>query len=157
MMLEIPFIPPSSNNCYVNVPVRGAKRKGPGGPTMRVLTKEAQAFKKRVLTDVVPRYLAEISLLDRLGVYSINYRFFFLVDDVMTKTYGKQNGAESPYKRMDLENRLKLLSDTVSTAIGIDDSQFFAGAQGKYSCALVGGVPQVHVFLRKLELKEFGF
>jgi Holliday junction resolvase RusA-like endonuclease len=124
---------------------------------MRVLSKEAQAFKKRVLTEIVPLYLSEITLLDKTAVYDIHYRIYFERDDVMTKTYGRQKGAESQYKRMDLENRLKLLSDTISASIGIDDSQFFAARQEKMCCTMIGGVPQVHAFLRKRDLQEFGF
>lgn len=147
LLIEVPFVPPSSNNCYVTI----WKKK------MRVLTKDAQAFKKKVLTDVVPRYLPDIGKLDKKAIYQVSYRYFFDRDEVLTKTFGAKNGAESPYKRMDLENRLKLMSDVLSKAIDIDDSQFFAGVQEKYSCTLVGGIPQVHIFLRKRELREFGF
>jgi Holliday junction resolvase RusA-like endonuclease len=147
VLFEIPFMPPTSNHCYVTI----WQKK------MRVLSKEANAFKKRVLTEIVPTYLNEITLLDRYAIYDVHYRFFFERDDVMTKTYGEKNGAESQYKKMDLENRLKLLSDVVSSSIGIDDSQFFAGHQEKLSCSLVGGTPQVHIFIRKRTLVEFGF
>lgn len=148
LLLEIPFMPPSSNNCYTTI----WKKK------MRVLTKEAAGFKKKVMAEVVPKYLAEISKLDRTVVYDITYRFYFERSDVMTKSFGDaKNGAKSPYKRMDLENRLKLISDVVSDAIGIDDSQFFAGLQEKRSCDGLGGIPQVHVFLRKRNHQEFGF
>lgn len=121
------------------------------------MTKEAEAFKKRVLAEIVPSYLAEVFLLDKKAIYSVSYRFFFEKDAVLCSTFGKKNGAENRYKKMDLENRLKLLSDVLSLSIGIDDSQFFAGAQEKYSCDMVGGIPQVHIFLQKRELSEFGF
>lgn len=146
-MIQIPFMPPSSNNCYTMVWAR----------RIRVMTAEAKAFKHRVITEIVPNYLPDISRLDKGAIYAVHYRIFFNRDDVLTKTYGKKKGAESPYKKMDLENRLKLLSDVVSASIGIDDSQFFTGMQEKYSCEVVGGVPQVHIFIRKTSLQEYGF
>lgn len=137
----------------MSVPIRGTK-----GQTMRILTKEARAFKTRVLTDVVPRYLSEIGKLDKGGVYDITYRFFFDRDDVLTKTWGAaKNAAKSQYKKMDLENRLKLLSDVISDSLSIDDSQFFSGRQEKRNCQEVGGIPQVHIFIRRRQLEEFGF
>lgn len=148
LLLQIPFMPPSSNNCYVTV----WKKK------MRILSKEARAFKQRVLTDVVPRYLADISKLPKDSVYHVHYRIFFEREDVLTKTWGaEKNGAKSQYKKMDLENRLKLLSDVVSDALGIDDSQFFSGHQEKRSCAEVGDIPQVHIYVRRRYLQEYGF
>lgn len=147
LLIVVPFIPPTANNCYKTIWAR----------RMRVLTAEATAFKRRVAAEVVPKYLPQISALDRKAVYHIYYRFFFEKDNVMTKTFGMKNGADSQYKKMDLENRLKLLTDVLATSIGIDDSQFFAGSQEKWSCDVVGGVPQVHAYIRKAELSEFGF
>ncbi len=143
-------MPPSSNNCYKTIKAKGHM--------MRVLTTEASTFKKRVLSEVVTKHLADITKLDKTAIYDVTYRFYFAVADVLTKSFGAaKNGAKSQYKRMDLENRLKLISDVISDGIGIDDSQFFAGHQEKRSCLGIGGLPQVHVFLRKRQLEEFGF
>jgi hypothetical protein len=96
--------------------------------------------------------------LDRGAVYRVWYAFYFPLEDLLNKTFGsgKQGAAESRYKRMDVENRVKLVADSLATAIGIDDCQFFEGGHSKLSATLVGGTSQIHVFLTSENPKRFG-
>lgn len=142
-------LPPSANN----IRVINWKRR------IQFLTKEAQSFRNRFLADFVPNNAAFIATLDKEAVYEVFYTFYFQKDEILNKTYspGKKDSAKSRYKRMDAENRLKFLSDCLSEAIGIDDSQFFAGGYRKMSCeVLPDKMPQVHIFLAPRDPAEFG-
>lgn len=143
--LVIPFLPPTSNRIYVN-------RRGGHG---RFLSKEAEQFKKRFSLEVVPHYLPQISQLSAGELYRVGYVFYFPKDELINKGFA-QGKAQSRYKRMDVENRLKLISDSLSTALGVDDSLFFGTACDKRNCELVGGDPQVHIFLTTATPTEFG-
>lgn len=144
----LPFLPPTSNNIYVNA--RGGKG--------RFLSPEAKKFKLMAVSHIQSNCLAQIARLDRGAVYRVWYAFFFPIDEILNMTYGngKKGSAETRYKRMDVENRLKLVADSLATAIGIDDCQFFEGGHTKLSAALVGGTEQIHVFLTSEDPRRFG-
>lgn len=141
------FLPPSSNHIYVS---------GRGGG--RFLSAQAKKFKLRAISHIQSTCLAKITNLDRSAIYSVWYNFFFPTDSLINKTFGqkKKNSAESRYKRMDVENRIKLVADSLATAIGIDDCQFFEGGHSKLSASLVGDIEQVHIFLSSEDPKNFG-
>src|SRR3954469_12747413 len=63
LKIVIPFLPPSSNNCYVT----NWRKK------IRFPTKEANAFKKKFSSEVVPGYLADLGLLDLNAIYGVHY------------------------------------------------------------------------------------
>lgn len=144
----LPFLPPTSNNIYVNA--RGGKG--------RFLSAEAKKFKLRAVALIQSHCLAQIARLDRTAVYQVWYAFYFPPEDILNTTFGsgKKGAAETRYKRMDVENRLKLVADSLATAIGIDDCQFFEGGHTKLSATLVGGSEQVHVFLTSQDPRRFG-
>ena len=149
----IPFLPPTSNNIYVT------NRSG-----VKFLTKEGSAFKKNAISHVQQEkmpFLANIADTMRnnpLAVFEIDYVLYFDDDDILNKSYGsgKKAAAKTRYKRMDVENRVKLLSDSVCTAIGVDDSLFFRTGQAKCSARMVGGVPQIHVYFYQADPMRFG-
>lgn len=144
----LPYLPPSSNHIYVN------RRGGKG----RFLSKEAETFKARTISHIQANCLAKISRLDRTAVYRVWYAFFFPPEEILNASFGsgKKGGAKTRYKRMDVENRLKLVADALATAIGIDDCQFFEGGHTKLSATLTSGVPQIHVFLTPEDPRRFG-
>lgn len=148
LFIVLPFLPPSSNHIYVG-------RKGGKG---RFLSKEASTFKTRAITHIQSNYLADISRLDREGIYGVWYAFYFPLEDLLNLTFGsgKKGSAKTRYKRLDVENRLKLVSDALATAIGIDDCQFFEGGHTKLSASLTSGIPQIHVFLTPQPPSRFG-
>lgn len=148
VFVTLPFLPPSSNQIYVN---------GRGGKG-RFLSSDAKKFKLQAISHIQTNCMAQITRLDREALYRVWYAFFFPLGELVNKTYGqgKTGSAETRYKRMDVENRLKLVADSLATAIGIDDSQFFEGGHSKLSAALVGGVTQIQIFLTPVSPASYG-
>lgn len=150
----IPFLPPTSNHIYVT----DWRRK------KRFLSKEADAFKKRAISHVQQEKLpainelSEIVRTDDAAVFEVEYVFYFEDSAILNKTFGrgKKFDAETRYKKMDVENRVKLVADAFSSAIGIDDSQFFRGGHDKCAAKVVGGVPQIQVFFKQTDPRRFG-
>ncbi len=154
----LPFLPPTGNHIY------GTNHHG-----KRYLTKEGAAFKTRAIAHIQREKLVEIGRLNQektdRSIYLIQHVFYFDPAEVLNATYGaldrqgrpKKGSAETRYKKMDSENRVKVVSDSFSTAIGIDDSLFFHSSSSKCSAELVGGVPQVHIFFEVAEPGRFGF
>jgi hypothetical protein len=140
-------LPPSSNHIYITA--RGGKR---------FLSEEAKKFKLDTISHIQSNYLPQISLLDREGLYRVWYAFYFPPEDILNMTFGggKKGSAKTRYKKLDVENRLKLVSDALATAIGIDDCQFFEGGHTKLSNSLTSGVSQVHIFLTPEDPQRFG-
>lgn len=143
----LPFLPPSSNNIYVG--------NGKGG---RFLSPEAKKFKTRAVSTIQTQCLAAIGRLDRGGVYRAWYVFYFPPEELINKTFGSgaKTAAVSRYKKMDVENRSKLVSDALATAIGIDDCQFFEVGLSKVSYDLVGRTSQLHIFLHQEHPGRYG-
>ncbi len=144
----LPYLPPSSNHIYVNA--RGGKG--------RFLSKEAQTFKSRTISLIQQNCMAKLIGLDTSRIYRVWYAFYFPIEELLNKSFGsgKKGAAQTRYKRMDVENRLKLVADSLATAIGIDDCQFFEGGHTKLCDSLVGGSSQVHIFLTPMEPRRFG-
>lgn len=139
--VSLPYFPPTANHIYVT----SWKRK------QRFLTKEASAFKTNAVAHIQANCLAAISSLNREALYRVWYVFYFNRDEILTKTYGsgKKGAAESRYKRVDVQNRLKLVTDALATAIGIDDSQFWEEGLTKLVCP-ANRTPWVDIFVTPL-------
>src|SRR3990167_10612855 len=107
----VPFLPPSGNTIYVTN-WRAKKR---------FLSKEASTFKTRMIAHIQSECLAHIGKLNRVGLFGTWYVFYFDNEDLLNRTFGsgKKSAATSRYKKMDVENRIKLVSDALATAIGI--------------------------------------
>jgi Holliday junction resolvase RusA-like endonuclease len=146
-LVVLPFLPPSSNNIYVT------NRQGG-----RFLSSEAKEFKTRAISFIQSNCLAEIGKLDRNGVYRVWYAFYFPLEDIINKTFGngKKGAASTLYKKMDVENRVKLVADALATAIGIDDCQFFEGGHTKMSNSFSNGQSQLSIYLRPDDPSRFG-
>ena len=156
----LPFMPPSSNHIYVT----DWRRK------MRFLSKEAEAFKRQVITLIQTEKGPELFGIkehlekDPTALFTISFNHFFEDDEILNKTWGavdkngkpKKDSASTRYKRMDIGTRGKLVEDAFSKAVGVDDSLFSYVAHGKYSCRLVGGVPQIHIYFDRAEPRWFG-
>jgi len=143
--VSIPFLPPTSNNIYsTNWRIK-----------KRFLTKEASAFKTNAISHIQSTSLAAIAGLDRSALYRVWYVFYFERDDVFNKTFGsgKKGAAEARYKRVDVENRIKLVADALSTAIGIDDSQFWEGGHTKRVCTT--GNPRIDIYITPVPEEYF--
>jgi Holliday junction resolvase RusA-like endonuclease len=153
MRFIIPFLPPSSNKIYVT----DWRRK------RRFKSREAQAFSKKFMQEVIPPYLPWISQMigpeqDSSVVYDIFADFYFPRKEVLNMSYGDgtKKAAKTRYKKMDTGNRLKLLVDCVSQALAIDDSHFFGISGRKRAAETYNLDPQVHIFLTRQSPEVFG-
>ena len=156
--LVVPYLPPSSNHIYVT----NWRRK------IRFLTKEAETFKRRMITLVTdekgPLLLELQRQLQEGAIYSVQFVHYFEPDEILNKTFGavdrrgipKKGAAESRYKKMDIGNRTKLVEDAFSKALGVDDSLFFHVGHTKACCAMTGGLPQIHIFFDRLDPRRVG-
>ncbi len=146
MRIIIPFIPPTSNNIYVT----HWRQK-------RIFkSDEARAFHTRFMSEVVPKYLPWISQMpapDKVPDITYDVLTVFYLDqwDLMNKGFFQSpRKAASRYKKMDTGNRLKLLHDCISDALGVDDCHFFDVRASKKSAQEFGIEPQVHVFVTRI-------
>ena len=132
-------LPPTSNKIYF----RGTR-----------LTTSARAYAEAFSYEMVRTYLPQISQLNRKGVYALHLRFYMsnLVNASYFATKGKR--AETPYKRVDLSNRIKLIEDCIRDAISIDDCQTFAASQEKYQ--VPEGQERVEILVQEIEPTQFG-
>jgi Holliday junction resolvase RusA-like endonuclease len=139
ILIVYPKLPASSNRLYF----KGTR-----------LTAEARAYAEAFSYYVVREYLPQISQLNRKGVYALHLRFYMsnLVNDSYFATKGKR--AETPYKRVDLSNRIKLIEDCIRDAISIDDCQTFAASQEKYQ--VPEGQERVEILVQEIEPTQFG-
>lgn len=107
--LEFPWIPPSSNKAYVNLPRGG-----------RTLSQAGRKFKTQTTTFLAQNYRREMMFWKQNLPYLIVMRFHFEAIENAGFASGK---AASRYKIFDGGNRTKLLEDALKDAGGIDDSQ----------------------------------
>ena len=110
--LELPWLPPSANHAYMN--------NGFGG---RTLSKEGRAFLVKTKAHLAQKHPKELMLFKSNTPFLLVFRFFF--EGVTTKGFATGK-AESRYKKIDVDNRIKLLADALKDAGGIDDSQYFS-------------------------------
>ena len=121
LRVVIPFLPPSSNNIYKNIPGRG-----------RMLSSAASQFQLRSMRIIQQEGRAALLKLAQDVPYQLELIFYFdAIENAgwyETWTRGGKTGerkAATRFKRMDLSNRIKLLEDVVAKAIGLDDSHTF--------------------------------
>lgn len=154
LQIVVPFLPPSSNHIYVNRP----------GGRGRFLSKEAEAWKNRFSQQVLAPYLMQIHAFgqtvdaDPNAVLELWMMFFFPREDIINTTFGSglKAAAKTRYKKMDVQNRIKLVTDAVVKAIGIDDSLNFREIHDKCCADATGGDPGICIRLRRIDPTLFG-
>lgn len=110
-----PFIPPSINSSY-------------GVSNKHIYTHtHVKAYKSAFLEWSKDNLFKEISKLkiDPYDCFSLKVVIYFPLDDIVNPKYGKDGRIKSPFKRLDIDNRIKLLQDCVALIIGGDDKQIF--------------------------------
>lgn len=107
--LELPYLPPSSNKAYVDLPRGG-----------RTLSTEGKKFKRETTALFAQKYMREMTYLKKNTPYGLVLKFHLASLENKGFATGK---AESRYKVLDGGNRTKLLEDALKDAGGIDDSQ----------------------------------
>ena len=139
LLIVYPELPASSNRLYF----RGTR-----------LTKEARTYAEKFSYYVVRQYLPQISMMNKKGVYALHLRFY--MSNLVNHTFfsDKKNRAETPYKRVDLSNRIKLLEDCVRDALSIDDCQTFAASQSKHH--VPEGQERVEILIQEIDPTQFG-
>lgn len=154
LQLVIPFLPPTSNHIYVNRP----------GGRGRFLSKDAEAWKNRFSQQVLAPYLMQIQSFcktvddDKSSVIELWMTFFFPKEDILNTTFGtgKKNAAVTRYKKMDVQNRIKLVTDAVVKSLALDDSLNFREIHDKCNAEMVGGHPGICIRLKKTNPAFFG-
>lgn len=111
MKINLPYMPPSSNNAYTNL--RG------GG---RVLSEKGKSFKLSSTAYILAHHSNELMKMDRTKKYKVSFVFYF--EQLETKGWPKT--AKDRYKPLDLSNRVKLVEDALKDATGVDDKNTFA-------------------------------
>jgi Holliday junction resolvase RusA-like endonuclease len=151
----IPFLPPTSNHIYKN-------RRGGGG---RFLSREAEAWQRRFLHEVIGPYQPSIYAFcnsvesDDTSVLGMWLTFYFNRNEVINTTYkhpdippAKQ--AKDRYKKMDVQNRCKLITDSLYKALALDDKLNFT--ENIEKCIATDDKPKVRIRLRRCDPKYFG-
>ncbi len=154
IQILIPFLPPTSNHIYVN---------GRGGRG-RFLSKEAEAWKNRFSQQVIAPYLVQMQSFgntvdkDPSAVLELWMTFFFPKEDILNTTFGQKTkaAAKTRYKKMDVQNRIKLVTDAVVKALALDDSLNFREIHDKCCADVVGGDVGICIRLRKVSPDMFG-
>jgi Holliday junction resolvase RusA-like endonuclease len=139
--IAYPVLPPTSNRIYF----QGTK-----------LTRHAREYAESFAAYAAQNHLSEIMKLDRTALFAVHLRFYF--ETVVNETWNNptvkpSKRAKDRYKRFDLDNRIKLLTDCVRDAIDIDDSRIFAGSQEKH---MDPTNPRVEIFVHEVNPTDFG-
>jgi Holliday junction resolvase RusA-like endonuclease len=103
------------------------KRVGRQTIPIQVLTDEGKKFKLETASHLARQHQGSMLYLHKDTPYGIFTVFFF--DEIENKGWPKK--AATRYKRLDADNRQKLLQDAVATAAGFDDCQFIVTGQKK--------------------------
>jgi Holliday junction resolvase RusA-like endonuclease len=136
--LSVPWLPPSSNNAYFNLPRGG-----------RALSKEGLGFKTKTTSHLVQHFRKELATLRVNEPYLV--AVFLTFDELQNTTWPKT--AKSRYKRLDASNRVKLLEDALKDATGVDDSSTFTLLVTKK----VGAPERTDIFMWNLERENSPF
>jgi len=118
-MIHMSFegLPPSVNHAYLTVMKGVGKARHP----IRVLTPEGKKFKNETTASLVRNFPSELKIFKPDIPYAVIGRLYF--PRLLNK--GWPDEAQSKFKRLDADNRLKLFLDVLKDAAGIDDSAFF--------------------------------
>lgn len=119
-------LPPSDNHIYFNV-----TSTKPGGFKQhhRAPTAEAKKYKREVASDI-----ASLALANNVE-FKLNTPFLCILNIFFEEIENKgwvKGKADSRYKKVDTENRNKLLIDAITEAIGVDDHQLFFSIKIKH-------------------------
>lgn len=143
-------LPPTDNHIYQTI--RISKKKGGGanwGTTSgRSLTPTARSYKLATATDIAHLAVTNSVQFKKNVPYLLRLKIFFSA--VENKSWSKNN-AKTRYKKVDTTNRNKLLIDSITQAIGVDDSHIFPVIKLKDSCQ---DDPRVEVEICELAPEE---
>lgn len=135
------IFPPSSNKIFF----RGT-----------TLTAKARVFAEDFAKFMFQNYGHAIQHISQDKLYAIHLRFFF--ETVVNESWNNpavrpSKRAKDRYKRFDLDNRIKLLTDCIRDFIDVDDSHFFVGTQEKH---MDPADPRIEIFVQEVNPEDFG-
>lgn len=145
-MLEFvyPFIPPSINSSY------GVNNKRMYTHTHIKVYKEAFLnWSKENLFKVISKLK-----VDPYDCFSLCVVIYFPLEDLVNSKYGKDKRIKSPFKRLDIDNRIKLLQDCIALIIGGDDKQIFTVTFSK-KVAKTAKEKRVEISIKRENLFDF--
>jgi hypothetical protein len=133
--------PPSSNRIYF----RGT-----------TLTKRAVVYAEEFAKEMFQTYGHLINGIDPNQLYAVHLFFYF--ETVVNESWNNpafrpSKRAKERYKRFDLDNRIKLLTDCIRDFICVDDSHFFAGAHEKHMDPVD---PRIEIIVQEVRPEDFG-
>jgi hypothetical protein len=108
--LELPGLPPSSNNIYFNLPGGG-----------RALKSNGKKYKNEAQTLLASRYPKELAKFVPNCPYVVLLRLHFLESELSNPRWGKTPKG-TRYKKTDGTNRIKIIEDVLKDVTGVDDS-----------------------------------
>jgi Holliday junction resolvase RusA-like endonuclease len=118
---HLPFLPPTENHAYENVPTvrRGGKIVGGG----RRLSEAGRTFKLEVTNHLARHHIDELQFFKEKANTPFIVWCIFYFEELINKGY--PNKTNTKYKIVDGHNRTKLLFDSIAELTGRDDSQYF--------------------------------
>lgn len=133
--------PPSSNKLYF----RGTS-----------LTRVARVFAEDFAKEMFQQYGHLLTSIDSKKLYAVHLHFYF--DTVVNETWNNpevkpSKRAKERYKKFDLDNRIKLLTDCIRDFIDVEDSHFFAASQEKH---MDPKDPRIEFFIQEIQPEDFG-
>lgn len=133
--------PPSANKIYF----RGTS-----------LTRAARVFAEDFAKHMMQHYGHTLSVVRSEAVYAVHLHFYF--PTIINETWNNpaikpSKRAKDRYKRFDLDNRLKLITDCVRDFIDVDDSHFLAGGNEKH---MDPKDPRIEIFVQEVRPEDFG-
>ena len=157
LTLSYPILPPSENHIRQIRWVRDQRGK-PKAAGM-CYTPEAEGYKRTFRDYVRTNYFVAVQKFRRqhkpYDVYVLRMLFYFPPELILNKGWLKtgKSRAKTPYKKMDVGNRRKLLEDAFSESIDVDDSLNFGVEQYKF---VSSEEPRVELILEKEDPHSFG-
>jgi Holliday junction resolvase RusA-like endonuclease len=141
-VIYIPLIglPPSINEAYRDVPFHTPQ----GIKTRRKLSKIGEKYKNETTSFFSREYPIEMTLIKP----NVCTGWAVVLDMPQVLNKGWPDKAESRYKAKDASNRVKLLEDCLSAALGFDDAQFFLQLSAKRE-----GREYTHIWVWNIEVE----
>jgi Holliday junction resolvase RusA-like endonuclease len=136
--MKVDGLPPSANHAYITI----MKGKGRSARPIRVLSTEGKKYKRETSAALVRNFPTE------LKVFIPNVPFAVVAQFHFSNLYNKgwPDKAQSRYKKIDVDNRLKLFMDALKDATGVDDSNYLDIRAQK-----VEGPEETHIWAWNME------
>lgn len=142
MNLTYPYIPPSINSSY---------KVGKWGSFYK--DKQSVAYKEEFICWAKDNWFEEINKFNAspYDIFFLHIDFYFKKIDIINEKYGTDKRVKSPYKRLDLDNRIKVLQDCLSGVLGVDDSKIFSLSCNK----MVDDEERLEIYLEKVNISDY--